>query len=29
VAEELAAHLAEPGDPESFVFTAPQVARCG
>jgi integrase len=24
VAEELAAHLAEPGDPEAFVFTAPQ-----
>jgi integrase len=24
VVEELAAHLAEPGDPESFVFTAPQ-----
>jgi integrase len=24
VAEELATHLAEPGDPESFVFTAPQ-----
>jgi hypothetical protein len=24
VAEELAAHLADPGDPEAFVFTAPQ-----
>jgi integrase len=24
VVEELAAHLAEPGDPEGFVFTAPQ-----
>jgi integrase len=24
VAEELAAHLAGPGDPEAFVFTAPQ-----
>src|SRR4029450_5608183 len=24
VAEELAAHLAGPGDPEGFVFTAPQ-----
>jgi integrase len=24
VVEELAAHVAEPGDPESFVFTAPQ-----
>jgi integrase len=24
VVEELAAHLAEPGDPESFVFPAPQ-----
>ena len=27
VVEELAVHLAEPGDPEAFVFTAPQVAR--
>jgi hypothetical protein len=24
VVEELAAHLAGPGDPEAFVFTAPQ-----
>ncbi|HEX2374335.1 MAG TPA: site-specific integrase, partial [Actinomycetota bacterium] len=24
IVEELAAHLVEPGDPESFVFTAPQ-----
>jgi integrase len=27
VVDELAAHLAEPGDPEAFVFTAPRVGR--
>ena len=29
VVEELAAHLADPSDPEAFVFTAPQGGRCG
>ena len=29
VVEELAAHLADAGDPEAFVFTAPEGGRCG
>jgi hypothetical protein len=29
VAEELAAHLTGPGDPDALVFTAPRVARLG
>ena len=29
VVDELAAHLTGSDDPESFVFTAPRVGRCG